>query len=114
MPDSLFDGIMRDSAIPALETVFGVAAIHTNAESDEVPVTIMLGQELAPVGEYGERMEMRETLELSAESGALVGQVFAVAGDQTEDDPDPDDVIYTTTQLLADDGYLRKFAVLKS
>ena len=114
MPDSLFDAIMRDSAIPALETVFGIAATHTNAEADEVAVTIMLGEELAPVGEYGERMEMRETLEIAASSGALVGQTFAVAGDPTEDDPAPDDVIYTATQLLADDGYLRKFAVLKT
>jgi hypothetical protein len=114
MPDSLFDSIMRDSAIPALEEVFGVAAVHENADGDEVAVTIMLGQELAAVGEFGERMEMRETLEISAESGALVGQTFTVAGDVTADDPVPDDIVYTATQLLADDGYFRKFAVLKS
>jgi hypothetical protein len=114
MPDSLFDAIMRDSAIPALETVFGIAATQTNAEADEVAVTVMLGEELAPVGEYGERMELRETLEIAASSGALVGQTFAVAGTPTEDDPLPDDTVYTATQLLADDGYLRKFAVLKT
>ena len=114
MPDSLFDGIMADSLIPALETVFGIPATHTNAEDDEVPVTVMLGRELSPVGEYGERMEMRETLEIAASSGAVVGQTFAVAVDPTEDDPDPDDAVYTATQLLADDGYLRRFAVLKT
>lgn len=114
MTDSLFDGIMRDAAIPALESVFGIAAIHANAEGDDVAVTILLGRELAAVGEYGERMEMRETLEISAESGAVVGQTFTVAGDVTTDDPFPDDVVYTATQLLADDGYMRKFAVIKA
>jgi hypothetical protein len=114
MPDSLFDGIMAESLIPALETVFGIPATHTDAEGDEVAVTVMLGRELSPVGEYGERMEMRETLEIAANSGAVVGQTFAVAVAPTEDDPDPDDAIYTATQLLADDGYLRKFAVLKT
>ncbi len=114
MLDSLFDGIMRDTAIPALESVFGIAAVHANAEGDDVAVTILLGRELAAVGEYGERMEMRETLEISAESGAVVGQTFTVAGDVTDDDPFPDDVVYTATQLLADDGYMRKFAVIKS
>jgi hypothetical protein len=114
MPDSLFDGIMADSLIPALETVFGIPATHTNAEDDEVPVTVMLGRDLMPVGEYGERMEMRETLEIAASSGAWVGQTFAVAVAPTEDDPDPDPVIYTATLLLADDGYLRRFAVLKT
>lgn len=41
MPESFFDAIMRDTAIPALETVFGVAATHTNADGDEIAVTII-------------------------------------------------------------------------
>jgi hypothetical protein len=114
LPPSAFDGIMGRAMIPALEAVFGIPATHTNADDDEVPVTVMLGRDLMPVGEYGERMEMRETLEIAASSGAWVGQTFAVAVAPTEDDPDPDPVVYTATQLLADDGYLRRFAVLKS
>lgn len=112
MPDSLFDSIMTESAIPALETVFGVAALHVNADQDEAEVTVMRQTELAPVGEYGERMEERMTLELAKSYGAQVGDTFAIAVDPDEDDPDPDPIVWQATQLLADDGYLQKFAVL--
>lgn len=113
MPASLFDSIMTDSAIPALETVFGVAALHTDAELDEHEVTVMLQTELAPVGEYGERMESRMTLEIAKSRAAAIGDTFAVANDPTEDDPEPDPTVWQTTQLLADDGYLQRFAVLE-
>ena len=113
MPDSLFDGIMAESLIPALETVFGIPATFFSADDDEVPVTVMLGEELAPVGDYGERMELRMTLELAKSHGARVGDGFAIAVDPIEDDPDPDPILWRAVQILTDDGYLQKFAVLQ-
>jgi len=99
--DSLFDEIMRDAAIPALEAVFGVAATHVGA-SGETAVTVLRQTDLAAVGEYGERMEERTTLELAKSWGARVGDSFELEGP----------TIYRAAQLMADDGYLRKFAVL--
>ena len=92
---------MTASAIPALEPVFGVAATHVAADGGEAAVTVMPQTELAAVGEYGERMEERMTLELAKSHGAAVGDVFTVDGTD-----------WQTTQLLADDGYLQRFAVL--
>ncbi len=111
MPESLFDVIMRDSGIPAFQAVFGIPALHTNADGDEVPVTVLFSQQIVPVGEFGERAELQMTLDIPVSSGARVGQTFAVAGTVTDDDPYPDDVVWTATQLLADDGYFRTFAV---
>jgi hypothetical protein len=113
MPDSLFDEIMRDSAIPALEAVSGIAAIRIDADAEETALIVMPQTELAPVGEYGERMESRMTLELAKSHGARVGDGFAIAVDPSEDDPDPDPILWRAVQLLADDGYLQKFAVLQ-
>ena len=111
MPESLFDTIMRDSGIPAFQAVFGIPALHTNSDGDEVTVTVLFSQQIVPVGEFGERAELQRTLEIPVASGAQVGQTFAVAGTVTDDDPYPDDVIWTATQLLNDDGYFRTFAV---
>ena len=72
----------------------------------------MLQTELAPVGEYGERMEQRMTLELAKSHVAAIGDTFSVENDPTEDDPAPDPTVWQATQLLADDGYLQRFAVL--
>lgn len=113
MPDSLFDAIMTESAIPALEEVFGIAATHTNAEGDESAVTVLRQTELAPVGEFGERMEERTTLELAKRHAAAIGDTFSIENDPTDDDPDPDPTVWQATQLLADDGYLQKFAVIE-
>jgi len=114
MPISLFDEVMRDTGIPVLSEVFGIPATHTNADGDEVPVTVIFSQQIVPVGEFGERAELQRTLDIPVASGAQVGQTFAVAGDVTDDDPYPDDVIWTATQLLNDDGYFRTFAVRSS
>ena len=114
MAESLFDSIMTESAIPAIETVFGIAAMHTNSDGDEVAVTVMLQMELAPTGEFGERMEERMTLELAKSHGAAIGNTFSIENDATTDDPSPDPTIWQTTQLLTDDGYLQKFAVIEA
>lgn len=94
---SLFDTIMTDSAIPALQAVFGVAGTHNPGAA---AVTVMLAQEVVAVGEFGERMETHWTLEIPSASGAVVGQSVVV-----------DSTTWYLRQLLADDGYLRKFAV---
>jgi hypothetical protein len=111
MPDSLVDRIMRQTAIPALLTQFGIPATHVNRDGDETVVTVILGTELAAVGDYGERMEPRTTLQLPTTSGAQVGDQFHIAGDVTDDDPFPDDGVWSAVQLIADDGYFRTFAV---
>ena len=111
MPTSVFDAVMRDVGIPVFEEVFGVPATHTNADGDEVTITAILETELAPVGEYGERMEPRWTAEVAKSAGVQVGDTLAHAGTATDDDPYPDDVVWTTTQVISDDGYTVKFAV---
>ena len=112
MPASFFDTIMRDTAIPALENVFGIAATHTNSYGDEIAVTIILQSELVPTGEFGERMEMRYTVELDKALAASIGVTFSVENDPTDEDADPDPTIWQITQLLTDDGYMQKFAVI--
>jgi len=114
MPASFFDTIMRDTAIPALENVFGIAATHTNSYGDEIAVTIILQSELVPTGEFGERMEMRYTIELDKALAASIGDTFSIESDATTDDPNPDPTIWQTTQLLTDDGYMQKFAVIEA
>ena len=111
MPTSLFEDVMRDTGIPIISEVFGGPALHTNSDGDEGPVTVLFGQQIVPVGEFGERAELQMTLAIAASSGARVGQTFAVAGDVTDDDPYPDDVVWIAAQLLNDDGYFRTFAV---
>jgi len=114
MPDSLFDVIMRDSGIPAFQAVFGIPVTHTNADGDEVTITAMLDTEVAPVGEYGERMEARWTAEVAKSASAQVGDTLSHAGEVTDDDPYPDDVVLTLAQVIADDGYTVRFAVRSS
>ena len=104
MPTSTFDDLMTDVAIPALQSVFGIAATHTDGNGTETAVTIMLTTELAPVGEYGERMESRSTLEVPVSYGAVVGDTFTVTDGDT-------DTVWQAVQLLRDDGLLRTFAV---
>ena len=114
MPASLFDDIMTESAIPAIEEVFGIAATHTNSEGDEIAVTVIRQTELLPTGEFGERMEERTTIELAKSHAAAIGDTFSVENDATTDDPVPDPTIWQATQLLTDDGYMQKFAVIEA
>jgi hypothetical protein len=114
MPDSFFDGVMRESVIPALETAFGIPMTHTNAEGDETPLVALLDTAWAPVGEFGERMEARWTVEMAKSAGVQVGDTLSHAGAITEEDPDPDDVIWMLTQVIRDDGYTVQFAVRRS
>ena len=111
MPASAFDTIMTQTGVPALLRVMGIPATHTNSEQDEIAVTIILKTQTVAVGEYGERMEPQTTIQIPTASGAAVGNTFTIDGTVTEDDPDPDEVVWTAVQLLSDDGYLRKFAV---
>lgn len=94
-----------------MQAVFGIPVVHMNTVNDEVTITAMMETELAPVGEFGERMEPRWTAEVAKSAGVQVGDTLTVAGTVTEDDPYPDDVVWTTTQVISDDGYTVKFAV---
>lgn len=111
MPTSRFDSIMLNVGIPALLQTFGRAATHTSNDGDEAALTVIFETGLAPVGEYGERMEPRWTAEVAKSAGVQVGDTLAHAGTATDDDPYPDDVVWTTTQVISDDGYTVKFAV---
>lgn len=90
-PTATFDGTLSGLSLKAIS-----AGTVTSG------ITVMMQTELVAVGEFGERMEERMTLELAKSHGALVGDVFAVDGTN-----------WQTTQLLTDDGYLQKFAVIK-
>lgn len=114
MPTSTFDDLMTEVAIPAIQDVFGIAAVHTNSDGDEADVTIVLDLDLEPVGEYlilGERMEARYTVEVPKSYAVAVGDTFTVENEATSDDPYPDDTIWEAVQLLRDDGLLQRFAV---
>lgn len=113
MPTSAFDTLMANVAIPALEAVFGIAAVHTNSNDDELDLTVMLGNELMAVGEYGECMEFRTVIEVAKSAGIAIGDTLTIENDPTDSEPDPDPTIWKTTQLMADDGYLQKFAVIE-
>lgn len=91
--------------------VYGIPATHITMDGDEVNVTVILDTATETVGEYGERKEQRWTLEIATSSNAVVGDTFTVAGTVTEDDPYPDEVVWTAAQIINDDGYTRKFAV---
>lgn len=109
LPDSALDAALR-LELPAMLDILGVPAVHLVA-GDEVPVQVILRSELAAVGDYGERMETRWKLDILATSGAQVGDTFLITPAPTVDDPEPDPVTWTATQLLADDGLFRQLAV---
>lgn len=112
MPLSSFDTLMTSIAVPALEAVFGVAAVHTNSDNDEFDVTVMCGNELMSVGDYGECMELRTTIEIAKSAGVEIGDTFTIENNPT-DDINPKPTTFKVTQLIADDGYLQKFTVIE-
>lgn len=112
MPTSTFDDLMTGVAIPAIENVFGVSAVHTNTDDEEATITVILGSELVAVGDYGECMEPRTTIEIAKAHGVAIGDTITIDNDPTEDDADPEPTIWQTTQMMSDDGYMQKFAVI--
>lgn len=97
-----------------LMAAFGREVTHTDVDGNEVQIQAVIESALSPVGEYGERMEPRWTAEVAKSAGVQVGDTLAHAGTATDDDPYPDDVVWTTTQVISDDGYTVKFAVRSS
>jgi len=108
---STFADLMTGVAVPALEDVFGDPMTHTNDEGDEVTVTGILETSYAPVGDFGERLEPRTTISVAKSAAVVVGDTLSYAGTVTDDDPYPDDVVWTMAQIIEDDGYLVRFAV---
>lgn len=90
-PTATFDGTLSGLSLKAIS-----AGTVTSG------ITVMMQMGLVAVGEFGERMEEQMMLELAKSHGAAVGDIFAVDGTN-----------WQTTQLLTDDGYLQKFAVIK-
>jgi hypothetical protein len=113
MPTSTFDTLMSTVAIPAIMGVFAVDVTHTNSDTDEATVQAIFETAYAPVGisDYGERMEQRTTVTLAKSTGAVVTDTLTYAGTVTDDDPYPDDVVWSLAQLISDDGYLMQFAI---
>jgi len=56
-------------------------------------------------------MEPRTTISVAKSEGIEVGDTLHYAGAVTDDDPYPDDVVWTVAQIIDDDGYLVRFAV---
>lgn len=94
-----------------LMTEFGRAVTHTNSDGDEATIQAVLRSEYAPVGEYGERMEQRMVATVAKSTAVVVGDTLSYAGTVTDDDPYPDDVVWSLAQLLSDNGYILTFAV---
>lgn len=88
-----------DSALLAL----GGPLTLTRAAGGTLAVRGVVRKDAAPVGDFGERMESRYTLQVAASSAAVVGDAFAVAGG----------AVWRAVQLLADNGVMLTFAVLE-
>ncbi len=107
MPLSRFDAIMAAVAVPAFHRVLGIPAIHTRASDDEeTDCTAIIESALVPVGEYGERMELRTTATVKAELGAVVGDTISVMND----DPLLEPTVWKLIQAT-EGGFMPKFTV---
>jgi len=103
--DAEFSSLAAD-----LMTEFGREATHTNDRGDEVVIPVVVRTEYAPV-DFVERMEPRTTITVAKSAGVAVGDTLSYAGTVTDDDPYPDDVVWTATQILEDNGYRVRLAV---
>lgn len=111
LPKSAADRIWQNVGNPALLRVFGVPAVHTNSDDDETSVTVILRSEFVAVGEFGERMEQRMTIQCETSVGAAIGDTFSITPDPTDDAPIPNPMIYRIAQLISESGLFRTFAV---
>lgn len=107
---SAFDAAFA-AAIPAFFGAYGVSATHTNSESDEFAVTVILTKQTDPVGEYGERMESRTQIDVAVTDGASVGDTWTIEQAATANDPYPDPIIWRADQLISDDGIMQRYSV---
>ncbi|MFZ4792292.1 MAG: hypothetical protein ACOYMW_15620 [Candidatus Competibacteraceae bacterium] len=82
-----------------LLSTFGAPALRTHALVS-TPVQAVLDSAVAPVGDYGERMESRSTIMVLRASGAALGDTVTLNG-----------TVWHLAQLLDDDGFILKFAV---
>lgn len=85
-----------------LLVTFGAPATLTHAATT-APIQALLESAVAPVGEYGERMESRHTITVLRTSGAVVGDTVTLNG-----------TVWHLAQLLDDDGFTVKFAARDS
>jgi len=85
-----------------LLVTFGAPATLTHTLV-ATPIQAVLESAVAPVGEYGERMESRHTITVLRTSGAVVGDTITL-----------NSAVWHLAQLLDDDGFTLKFAVRDS
>ena len=100
------------NALPVVFDVFGVDAILTRAlDFDEIPVRVITGTDVEPVGDYGERVAARFVLDSACSDGAVFGDVFEIAGRADDGEIDADPIYWKATEVLTDDGLIRRFRV---
>lgn len=111
MATSAFEDLFSSHAVPALLERFGVAAVHTDADGDETAVRVILTQSAEPIGDYGERVEVRHVIEAASADGAVVGDTWSIEQTPTDEDPFPDAAVWRAEQLLDDNGMFTTFSV---
>ncbi|MCK7461123.1 MAG: hypothetical protein MZU84_03200 [Sphingobacterium sp.] len=111
LPLSSLDHIIL-GALPSLFDAMGVDAKLTRADGEEIATRVIVATGVDPIGEYGERMATRHTLECPASDGAAIGDTWELAGRPTPDDPRPDPVVWRATALLAEDGLTQSFLIV--
>lgn len=97
---SKFAQLFETVGIPVIQKWLTVPAIYL-PNSVAQACTVMLENGLEAVGSYGERMEYRPILTVVKSLNAGIGDVFEI--DQT---------YWTLKQLISDDGYFQKYAVM--
>lgn len=100
---SRFAEIMNQTAVPAMMRVFGVAAIHTNSDSDVVLISAIIEYESVEIGEFSERIENQWTATVAKSTGVTINDTLTVEADE-----------WRITQLITDDGYMLKFAIRRA
>lgn len=113
MPSSAADRVWQTAGIPALLRAFGIPALHTHGAQPAVAITVIPRLEAVAVGDFGERMESRMTIQCAVSTGATVGDTFSITPDPTVDNPTPTPMIWRAAQLIADNGLMRTFAVIQ-
>lgn len=79
---SRLDNIMQTIGMPAFKRWMGDPAVYQTADGDSVNTWAILGKSAEAVGEFGERVEFRDTAQLpkSAVPHPLSGALLIVQG----------------------------------
>ncbi len=97
---SKFAQLFETVGIPVIQKWLTVPAIYL-PDSVAQACTVILEDGLEAVGNYGERMEYRPTITVIKSLNAGIGDVFEI-----------ESTYWTLKQLISDDGYFQKYAVM--